>query len=66
MHFMYYQKKGMMMYGTADLDQNDIKLLIKNSQIDKNRNGRYKLKQDIYGGKWSAKKTKTYGTKCNE
>jgi len=63
---MYYQKKGMMMYGTADLDQNDIKLLIKNSQIDKNRNGRYKLKQDIYSEKWSAKKTKTYGTKCNE
>ena len=54
------------MYETADLDQNDIKLLIKNSQIDKNRTGRYKLKQDIYGEKWSAKKTKTYGTKCNE
>ena len=66
MHFMYYQKKGMMMYGAADLNQNDIKLLIKNSQIDKNRTGRYKLKQDIYGEKWSAKKTKTYATKCAE
>mgnify|MGYP000456705318 FL=1 len=65
-YYVYYQVMGVMAYSTSELNSSDIKLLTRNAEIDKQRAGRYKLKEDIFDQKLKAKKTKTFGTKCSK
>ena len=65
-YYVYYQVMGVLAYSTSDLNSSDIKLLTRNAEIDKQRAGRYKLKEDIFDQKLKAKKTKTFGTKCSK
>ena len=64
-YYVYYQVMGVLAYSTSELSPSDIKLLKRNSEIDKQRTGRYKLKEEMFNEKLKAKKTKTYSTKCN-
>ena len=64
-YYVYYQVMGVLAYSTSELNSSDIKLLKRNSEIDKQRTGRYKLKEEMFNEKFKAKKTKTYSTKCN-
>ena len=64
-YYVYYQIMGVLAYSTSELNSSDIKLLKRNSEIDKQRTGRYKLKEEMFNEKFKAKKTKTYSTKCN-
>ena len=64
-YYVYYQEKGVMAHSTAKLNPIDIKLLKRNSEIDKQGAGRYKLKEDIFNAKYKSEKTKTYSTKCS-
>ena len=64
-YYVYYQVMGVLAYSTSELSSSDIKLLKRNSEIDKQRTGRYKLKEEMFNEKFKAKKTKTYSTKCN-
>ena len=64
-YYVYYQVMGVLAYSTSELSPSDIKLLKRNSEIDKQRTGRYKLKEEMFNEKFKAKKTKTYSTKCN-
>ena len=65
-YYVYYQVMGVLAYSTSDLNSSDIKLLTRNAEIDKQRAGRYKLKEEIFDQKLKAKKTKTFGTKCSK
>ena len=65
-YYVYYQVMGVLAYSTSELNSSDIKLLTRNAEIDKQRAGRYKLKEDIFDQKLKAKKTKTFGTKCSK
>ena len=65
-YYVYYQVMGVLTYSTSELNSSDIKLLTRNAEIDKQRAGRYKLKEDIFNQKLKAKKTKTFGTKCSK